>query len=805
MTLENANGPVEGAAAGAATSNSIPADLLAQLAELDLPEFNDVDISTTEIRRALEIACDLVAAGVPVFFARPDNNHTTGYALPRNWETTLQHNYVGIRNWVNAWKRREYGALCAVAGHVVDVLDIDPRNGGTQPADELKAAGLWPTSYGTASTPSGGTHDLIATLGVKKCKPADGIDLQAGAPDGSGRGFVFIAPTIRISKATGRHAAYKWVVEPFLDELDGSDDSGLGIVEMVAARRAKEPKEHVATGPAASSGEVLQRVQQLCDELSGAPEGEGNDTAARIAFMVGQYVGARQVSRADAISALENAVAGWVYRDSGDFDGMCNTIAYQVDKGSESPRTWAESYASVDIDDWFTEPKEQPKVVKSLNLPEDFWSARPVLGHIRQAAYSWGKPADVAFHGVLARLSSMLPPQVQFQSGLNPNGSLNCFVAVVGPAGIGKSSSQFVAKGLLGIPAHLNEDLFRDDLPIGTGQGLIEAFHGYVEEEYSDPKTGKTRKKQVKKQVRENVLLAIDEGEALFREAANKTSITLPTLRSAWSGQTLGQTNASAETTRRLPGGSYSLGLVVGFQMSTAQPLLDDVAGGTPQRFLWCSVTDPNVPHRPTVHPGPLDVALTKPWGHGKAYAVDHTEISFAQEIKDELWTENLLRVQGQVTVDNPLDAHRPMTLCKVASLLALLDSRRNVTVEDWELAKVVWETSCAVRDSVVAYGQEARRLVEDTAVQKHVKRELLTRQATDRYVAVQEDKDIVRVARWLAKRVSEKGLLTRKDVREAMASRDKKHLDDALVYATGQDWVLIEDGKYGPGGSKPQ
>lgn len=816
MTLENANGPVEGAAAGAATSNSIHADLLAQLANLDLPEFDDVEITSAEIRRSLEIACELVAAGVPVFYARPDSSKPTGYSLPFNWETTYQYSYAGIQNWLRGWKQGIYGALCAVMGHVVDALDTDPRNGGEQDAAGLKAAGLWPNTYGTATTPSGGTHDLIATLGVRKTKfgfgPNKGVDFQAGDPDGNGRGFVFIAPTIRTSKATGEPAAYKWVVEPHLGDLDGTDDSGQGLAEVARTQKSKEPKEYASTGPAAPAGEVLQRVQQLCDELNQAPEGSGNDTAARIAFMVGQYVGAGQLDRAEAIAALENSVAGWGYRNPRDFDGMCRTIAGQVDKGSESPRAWEASYSSMDLDDWATEPNEQPaeqpKVVKPLNLPEEFWTARPVLGHIRQAAYSWGKPADVAFYGVLARLSSMLPPQVQFQSGLNPNGSLNCFVAVVGPSGIGKSSSQFIAKGLLGTPGHLNEDEYRDDMPIGTGQGLIEAFHGYVdvEEDYTDAKGNpKTRKKQVKKQVRDNVLLAVDEGEALFREAANKTSITLPTLRSAWSGATLGQTNASAETTRRLQAGRYSLGLVVGFQMSTAQPLLDDVAGGTPQRFLWCTVTDPNVPDRPPAHPGALDLAFTKPWGdNGKAYMIDHTQISFAQEIKDELWSENVAKTRGEVTAGNPLDAHRPMTLCKVASLLALLDGRRLVTVEDWALAKMVWETSCAVRDSVVAYGQEEARLVEETALRKHVKRELTTLDATEKRAEIKADRAVDRVARGIAKKVAEGGSMTRGALNRALRGSDRIHLSDALVYAVEKGWLIDQGEKYGPGDSRP-
>ena len=54
-----------------------------------------------------------------------------------------------------------------------------------------------------------------------------------------------------------------------------------------------------------------------------------------------------------------------------------------------------------------------------------------------------------------------------------------------------------------------------------------------------------------------------------------------------------------------------------------------------------------------------------------------------------------------------------------MAALLALLDGRGEVSVEDWQLAGVLWETSCGVRDAVVAIGQshaEQERAARDDA-----------------------------------------------------------------------------------------
>jgi hypothetical protein len=196
-----------------------------------------------DIARDLNIARDLVAAGVPVFVAQPclpdcgSNKHKpgqgtggSGFHLPLKWETTTT-----AGNQVDRW--RPGWALCAVMGHAVDLVDVDPRNGGNETVAGLQAAGSWPRSYGRALTPSGGTHDFVAPLRVHSLDGvAPGLDIKSGAGDG-GHGFAFIAPTVKRSKTTGELAAYQWLVEPTLP-VDPDDDSGVALAEMVAGKRA---------------------------------------------------------------------------------------------------------------------------------------------------------------------------------------------------------------------------------------------------------------------------------------------------------------------------------------------------------------------------------------------------------------------------------------------------------------------------------------------------------------------------------------------------------------------------------------
>jgi hypothetical protein len=223
---------------------------------------------------------------------------------------------------------------------------------------------------------------------------------------------------------------------------------------------------------------------------------------------------------------------------------------------------------------------------------------------------------------------------------------------------------------------------------IGSGEGLAELYMGwkYIDDLDRGPKQdGTYYKKRVKSKLRDNAFVYVDEGQTLSQQGKRQGNIVLPTIRSAFNGESLGQSNASEETSRNVPEGSYSLGVVIGYQKDTAQELLGDTAPGTPQRFIWCSATDPTVPLEPPEHPGYLDVSLDS---EGK--------ITFCQEINDELWQQNHAKVTGEQEDDDDLDSHEPLMLSKLSALLCMLDSRHMVTPQDWALAKSMYATSRA-------------------------------------------------------------------------------------------------------------
>lgn len=215
---------------------------------------------TADETAALKIAHELVDAGIPVFAAEqcppdcPIPGHKGGvgeYHRPQRWQQ-IGPSHAQVDRWRKGW------ALAAIGGWAADFLDIDPRSGGLESEKELRhpAIAQFPRSFGVQTTPSGGFHHLISATGERKCTGfMPGLDLQSGGPADErgthGRGYVWIAPTVRPSKAAdtlGELRQYRWIRPPDLEALaefaSGADSSIEGIVARVHAKRApREPTE----------------------------------------------------------------------------------------------------------------------------------------------------------------------------------------------------------------------------------------------------------------------------------------------------------------------------------------------------------------------------------------------------------------------------------------------------------------------------------------------------------------------------------------------------------------------------------
>lgn len=576
-------------------------------------------------------------------------------------------------------------------------------------------------------------------------------------------------------------------------------------------------------------------LQTECDLIVGAPDGDQNNTINRAAFNVGTLVAAGALEETEAREALLSAA-----RAGNHPEGRARpSIESGLRSGQQHPRTpWPPvSHAATSTDlrdlignepiDWsdFEQGGPEPAVEPGDGLapepaapgpalvpgriPEEFYAARPELAHIRQAGHSRTRSGDVALLTTLTRLSGMVSHRIRADTGIAGYASLNLFGGIIGPSGIGKSTGMEVAERLMPAPSGLD---FIDGQPIGSGEGLAEMFIDTVDEE-----TGETRKgrggtdtpvtRKVRKQVRHNAFIYIDEGKTITRLMQERSGSTLgETLRSAAVGQTLGQTNASKENSRHIPKGSYSLGLLAGFQPETVAPLFEEVAEGTPQRFVWVQVTDPSIPDQAPPWPGELHAwrdAITTPKGDETS---SYVLVTFDQSIKDELRAADLAKVRGEVPAEelNPLDSHAPLMRVKLSSLLALLAGRRHVNAEDWRLADMLWAASCATRDAVLEYSAAQRRAEQEKRTLARIEEEV----RIDHAKQLAEDRRVDRAIEKLALRISAyvhaNGPQPRKVLRGRAAGKEKRLMPDVYDYAVLREWLVEVDGRFAPGPVPP-
>lgn len=738
----------------------------------------------------LATALSYADAGLYLFPAKVDIIAETQKKKARflpDWDSHSTRDHKMIKLWFGPRGLWRDATLCIDCGRSdLVVVDCDGREGIANWATITSEHNIRAT-WG-ARTPSGGQHWYFraapdAPVRNSASVLAPGVDIR-----GAG-GLVFAPPS------HDDRGSYHWVEGvPDWSDLPVIPQA---VIDMLTEHNPKKTPAAAAvftdlspadaflqsTGQRSDNGLrefTDDQARQFCrphlQALRDARDGTINDTLNKTAFVFGHFITAGFWTREQVHEWCEDALRSTAY------DGKTWRAAATIRSGLEAgERDWqavkvaqgkgaGPGAAGPDGDPLGPIAVPTPALA---NLPDEFWAARPAFEHIRTAAHSRGRSADLVFAATLARLSSMVSPELRFDTGLGP-GSLNLFAATVGPSGVGKSAGAKVSRELVPAPSYCDGAAFRDGIPVGSGEGLAEAYMGIVIRETGEfTAKGTPKTEKVRAQVRANAFIYVDEGEALTKMGERSGATIGPTIRSAWVGAVLGQSNAREETTRILPDGSYSMGLLIGFQRGTALPLLAEAGPGTPQRFLWCSAIDPSVPGNPVAHPGPLTVSLCDVLGEPLSGVMDA-----APEIKTELWERNLVRVHGDVE-DVDLDSHVPLMRSKIAALLAVLDGRTNVTVDDWALSGTVWDTSTAVRDALVVHGQLEAAAAAEARTASSVDRAVRMAAAVG---SVSQKVD--RIGRLLAHKVACDGSMTNGAAKQVLPGRDRPFYDDAVERA---------------------
>ena len=708
-----------------------------------------------------------------------------------------------IEEWTShgKWGNLAVRVPCDVIG--IDVDHYDDHCGGDRIEEAERRLGGLPSTYASTSrprTPSGIWFYRVPPLSGGQRWKADPFPhvqiIQFG------HRYAIVEPSVHPTTERG----YCWYgpngeaieAPPAVDEL--TELPWAWIQELLDSPRENKtspPVERVAE-PVLHATNRHAAVQRVLDAWDETKRGGRHDSATRAILALVRLDDQGYPGADTALRELIEEFRQLVTSDGSRTQSEAEDEVRRMFEGAEHKvRTTPATCQPYDPNqewvpdlNWIADGGTQPEVPPSLstppdiNLPDDFWDRRPSLAKIRDAARSTMTSPDALLGVTLARVATLVPPEVQLPK-TGATKTLNLAVALVGRPGQGKSSANQVGREFVPWP-----DGESHEITVGTGEGFIEA---YLE-------TSRENGKVVKSMTRKVNLFYIDEGKSLLEIGSRKGSTIMETIRSAISGETLGQRNATAETSRRLDANSYRAAIIIGLQPRIALDLLNDSHGGTPQRFIWLHAGDPNAP-RPNDRPewpGALKMgsSIDKIF-RGVSFPTCLTiDDSIREQIADESWQN----ITGARVISEE-DTHAVLARLKIASLLAILEGRAHINREDWDLAGLVVEFSHRVRawlrkDAAV----EVRRREQETTL-RAVRREQTVETAREQRALVGS---ATTIARYCHKHPGRN--FARRELQTRPKSEWRRHatIDEALEYALEKKWIERRGDEYGAGSVTP-
>lgn len=485
-----------------------------------------------------------------------------------------------------------------------------------------------------------------------------------------------------------------------------------------------------------------------------APAGQRNDTLNRAWYNMGRVIAGGNLTAATARATLTDAGLQAGLDENEIRLVLRDDSTSGVAKGSSKPRI-PQPLAPV------------PEVTVLEDIDEtteaEFWGSREILTHLHTFARARCVAPWAVLGNAMTRIVAATHPSIALPPIVGGYASLNLFVGVVGRSGAGKGAAESVAREAIDVgPIAVRNT--------GSGEGAV---HAYMK-----------RTKDGLEQHTTSVLFSIPEIDSLGAVGARQGATLMPLLRSGWSGEQLGFQYADPAKNLLVPAHQYRMCLVAGIQPGRAGTLLDDEDGGTPQRFLWLPATDPDAPEQMPAAPKPIEIRDMKPImvTPGGLFGMDVCDAA-----RDLIVSERRKAVRGEGAA---LDGHALLTRLKTAAALALLERRRNVSDEDWELSGVIARKSDATRSTVIAHRQaELRKGAESRALAEAERQTIV-----DETVA---EKNVARVARRLHGRIKSDPV-TWSDARRILASRDRKYFEDAIEHLRKAGLVEIREASHG-------
>lgn len=418
--------------------------------------------------------------------------------------------------------------------------------------------------------------------------------------------------------------------------------------------------------------------------------------------------------------------------------------------------------------------------VAGLNLPDEFWDERPILGQIRQAAQARLVSPDALLIAVLARHAALVPPTIKLPAVIGSEATFDFLGCIVAETSGGKSISVGVARDLVPDPQlslHEEDRTIMLDRPIGSGEGVAQAFMVPEIKEDESGKSKATGRQVVGKQA---LHFSVDESTGLVAQSKREGTTIIQTLLSAWSGQTLGQQNARADTKRIIDGGRVRVSAVLNIQTSNAWMLFTDemTTLGLTSRVLVASAHDPAAPDELPDWPGTLSWPLPPNILSGRT-------MTYVRSITEQIVEERRAVLRGGVS--DKSTGHASLLRCKVAGLLALWEGRFDVSEDDWRLSGAIVGSSASLMNHL--RNMRSQQLDDRRRASAEAQGEY-----DDIVETTRERKGIASMAEGIRRRVTEEPVTKRALARLVSASKTRHRFEAALELAEKNCWIVIED-----------
>ncbi len=387
----------------------------------------------------------------------------------------------------------------------------------------------------------------------------------------------------------------------------------------------------------------------------------------------------------------------------------------------------------------------------------DFWTARPSLARIHGFARGRRVAPWAVLGGVLARVVVATEPNVQLPPTIGSYASLNLFIGLVGKSGAGKDAANKVARDCI----DLGKEADFLTAPLGSGEGLSHMFMKWTKDDGLQ-------------QVNRAALVTIGEIDTLGALVQRQSSTVGSQLRQAAMGEALGFFYVDEAKRMMTPEHQYRMCLLAGIQPKRSGVLLGEADGGTPQRFVWLPATDPDAPDKRPDCPKPL---LWQPPKWHEAGGIHEggmyrNVVSVCDTACDIIDRAHLARTRGD---GDALDGHALLTRLKVATALAILEGRCNVTDEDWDLSGTVMDVSDAARETCVKAlaeeGKEHNRKQAEAEAMRAIVVDERVDEAKVRKASVRIKQKLARIEGWLSQ----------SDLRSSLSPALREYAEPAL------------------------